>query len=138
MTALDSQALQQTGLKQGIFHAAANLVNKGEYGTLILDRVGRILSCGSAAERIFATDQVRLIGRRISDFIGGLFLAGSSPSYSARYLVYLAADGEWRKFSAKDADGRGFAVELNLSRMLSDGREIFLLNVRRPEETPDC
>lgn len=120
-------------MKQGIFHAAANLVNKGEYGTLILDRVGRILSCGAAAERIFATNQLRLVGRRISDFIGDLFLAGSSPSFSARYLVYLAADDQWRKFSAKDADGRGFSVELNLSRMLSDGQEIFLLNVRRPE-----
>lgn len=137
MNTLETQALQQTDSKQRIFHAAANLVNKGEYGTMILDRVGRILSCGSAAEKIFATDPVRLIGRRISDFIGGLFLAGSSPSYNARYMVYLAADGEWRTFSAKSADGREFAVELNLSRMQSDGREIFLLNVRRPETTPD-
>lgn len=116
-------------------HAAANLANKGEYGTLILDGWGRILSCGAPAEKIFGASHVRLMGRRISEFIAGLFLAGSSPSYNARYLVYLCADGEWRKFEATDDSGQGFAVELNLSRVTTDGQEIFLLNVRRPGET---
>ena len=114
-------------------HAAANLVNGAQYGTLILDRLGRILSCGAPAEKIFGASQVRLVGRWISEFIGDLFLAGSSPSYNARYLVYLCADGEWRKFEARDADGQGFKVELNLSRVTTDGHEMFLLNLRRPE-----
>lgn len=128
-------ALQRTGSKQDMFHAAANLVNRGEYGTLILDRLGRILSCGAPAEKIFGAGHVRLMGRRISEFIAGLFLAGSSPSYNARYLVYLCADDEWRKFEATDADGGGFTVELKLSRVTTDAQEIFLLNVRRPGET---
>lgn len=129
-----STDLRQAESKQDMTDAVANFVNRGEYGTLILDRVGRILSCGEPAEKIFRASQVRLMGRRISEFIAGLFLAGSSPSYNARYLVYLCADGEWRKFEATDADGQGFAVELNLSRMMTDGQEMFLLNVRRPGE----
>lgn len=120
-----------TGPKQDVVHAAANLANKDEYGTLILDRSGRILSCGAPAERIFAANQVHLLGRWISEFISGLFLTGSSPSYGARYLVYLCTDGEWRKFEANDAAGQAFTIELNLSRMATDGREIFLLSVRR-------
>ncbi len=128
---------QQSGSQQDVFHAAANFVNRGDYGTLILDRLGRILSCGTPAERIFGASQVRLIGHLISDFVGGLFLGGSSPSYNERYLVYLCADGEWRKFEARDADGRAFTVELNLARLatVSPDREMFLLNVRRPEST---
>ncbi|MFH1872265.1 MAG: PAS domain S-box protein [Pseudomonadota bacterium] len=125
------------GATQDVFHAAANFVNRGDYCTLILDRLGRILSCGTPAERIFGASQVRLVGRLISDFVAGLFLNGSSPSYCARYLVYLCADGEWRKFEAKDAAGRAFTVELNLARMasVSPEREMFVLNVRRPEQT---
>lgn len=128
-------ARQQSESKQDVFHAAANFVHRGDYGTLILDRLGRILSCGTPAERIFGASQVRLIGHLISDFVGGLFLGGSSPSYNARYLVYLCADGEWRKFEAKDAAGQAFTVELNLARLATDSpdREMFLLNVRRPE-----
>ena len=130
-----SPVLHEAGSKQDLLDATANFVNRGDYGTLILDRSGRILSCGAPAERMFGASHVRLMGRWISEFIAGLFLAGSSPSYSARYLVYLCADGEWRKFEAKDAAGQEFTVELNLSRMATDGQEIFLLNVRRPEMT---
>jgi hypothetical protein len=126
-------ALQQEGLRHDIFHAAANPVNRDEYGTLILDGMGRIRSCGAAGERILGASQVRLIGRRITEFIAGLCLGGNSPSYSARYLVYLCGNGEWRKFEAVDAGGQRFAVELNLTRMVADGQEIFALNVRRPE-----
>ncbi len=37
-------------------HAEATLAGHGETGRLILDRLGRILSCGSPAERIFGAD----------------------------------------------------------------------------------
>ena len=127
------------GLEQAepedIFHAAATFERRDDCGTLILDRVGRILSCGTPAERMFGASQVRLIGNLISDFVAGLFLGGSSPSYNARYLVHLCADGQWRKYEARDADGQAFAVELNLAHMATPGsdHEMFLLNVRRPE-----
>jgi len=128
-------ALQQTGPKRDIYHAAANLAGKDEYGTLILDGMGRIRSCGTAGERIFGGSQVRLVGKEVSEFIAGLALGGSSPSYSARFLMYLCADPVWRRFQAIDADGHEFAVDLNLSRMRTDGQEIFVLNLRRVDES---
>ncbi len=99
--------------------------------------MGRILSCGTPAERIFGASQVRLIGNLISDFVAGLFLGGSSPSYNARYLVHLCTDGQWRKYDARDAGGQAFALEVNLARMATTAgsdREMFLLKVRRPEQ----
>lgn len=103
--------------------------------TLLLDRVGRILSCGEPAARLLAASQASLIGRWISDFIAGLFLAGSSPSYRARYLGYLCADDAWRRFPAVDGNGQPLLVDINLARMASgnSAREIFLLNLRRPD-----
>lgn len=127
---------EQSGRGGEVFHAAANLDQRDEYGTLVLDGLGRIRSCGEAGERILGASEVCLVGRRISEFVSGLLLGESSPSYNARYLVYLCADGEWRSFQARDADGHGFLVELNLSRTASDGQEIFLLNLRRPETAP--
>lgn len=118
-----------------MLHAAANLVNWSEYGTLILDRLGKILSCGEPAERIFGASQVQLMGRPIADFIAGLLFGGTSPSYSARYLAHLCAGDAWRKFEATNALGQGFTVEINLSRRVTEGREVVVLNLRQPEDT---
>ena len=118
-----------------IYHAAATFEKKGDYGTLILDRLGRIISCGTPAERIFGASRIRLVGKLISDFVAGLILGGSSPSFNTRYLVHLCADGKWRKYEARDGAGEAFAVELNLARVAtaSADQEMFLLNVRRPD-----
>lgn len=116
---------------RNLFRASADIAGRGEYGTLILDRHGLVLSCGTAADGIFATRQRGLIGRHIAEFIPDLSIGGSSPSFSARYLVHLCAHDEWREFDATDANGRKFAVKLCLSRIVTDGRELFLLNVRR-------
>lgn len=129
-----STVLRQTTPGQDMFHAAANLENRSEYGTLILDRVGRILNCGASVEKMFGASQFRLLGTRVSALISGLLLGGSSPSYNARYLACLCADGEWQEFEGMDTGGNKFAVELKLSRRTTDGQEIFLLNVRRPKE----
>jgi PAS domain S-box-containing protein len=132
MIAQSSTESQISGSNQDIFDAVARLKGS-EYATLILDRTGRILSCGVPAERIFGADQVRLLGRKISEFIAGLFLNANSPSFGERYLGYLCSNREWRRFQAHDAGGQGFMVELNISRIASDGHEMFLLNVRRSE-----
>lgn len=113
-------------------HAAASLADGGEHGTLMIDRTGRILSCGTPVEKLFGTSQARLIGRSVSEFVDGLMRGGTSPSYSARYLVYLCTDGQWSRFEAKDVHGCAFAVEVNVSQMIANGQEIFLLTVRRP------
>ena len=113
-------------------HALADQESTVEHGTLMLDRMGRILSCGKPVERLFGAGQARLMGRQISDFIAGVLLGGSSPSYRARYLVYLCADGGWRRFEAMDVHGHAVAVEVNVSQMIANGQEIFLLALRRP------
>lgn len=126
---------RQVDTKQDIFDIAAHFERKHDYATLILDRLGRILSCGTPAESIFGARKVRMIGNLISDFVAGLIPGGSSPSFNTRYLVHLCADGEWRKYEARDTAGAAFAVELNLTRMVtaSSEKEMFLLNVRRPD-----
>lgn len=131
---------QESSSSQDAFRAAANCAKRSDYCTLILDSLGRILSCGTPAERIFGLSQARLIGRPVSDFVAGLFLKDSSPSYSARYLGYLCSDREWRKFEAKDGDGQTFHVDLNLARMATHGpeREMYLVNLRRGAQLPDA
>lgn len=126
-------SVQPAESKRDMFQVASHL-NGQDYGTLLLERGGLIASCGAPAERIFRARNSQMHGRHISEFISGLFLIGSSPSYSARYLVHLCTDGEWRKFQAKDVDGAGFMLELNLSRIVTEGQEMFLLNVRRAGE----
>jgi len=84
---------------------------------------------------LFSANQVGMIGRRISEFIAGLFLEGNSPSYNARYLAYLCVDGEWRRFVAKNTRGQEFAIEISLSRKITEGQEVFVLNFRQPGET---
>ena len=107
----------------------------GETATMILDRLGRILSCGAPSERLFGARQHQLMGRRIAEFIAGLLLSGSSPGAGAKHLVRLCANGAWCRFEAKDVGGLRFAVDLNLSRIASSGRTIYLLSMRRLEET---
>ncbi len=130
----NASALKQGGLKPNALSAVAKRFESSECGGFHIDRMGRIVGCGEAAESTFGTGRIRLLGRRISEFIAGLHLGGSSPSFNERYLVHLCADGAWRKFEARTARGNAFAVELNLSRVVADGQEVFVLNLRTPEE----
>lgn len=122
----------QTVARIDLARVAAGQPDPGEHGTLMIDRTGRILSCGTPVEKLFGASQARLIGRPISEFIAGLMRGGTSPSYRARYLVYLCADGNWSHVEARDVHGQPFSVEVNVSQMLASGQEIFLLTVRRP------
>lgn len=116
------------------FHTIANLANRRECATLIVDDLGIIRGCGAAAEDIFGACQSRLRGRKVSGFVADLAREGSSPGDNARFLAHLSTDSAWRRFEATDAGGRGFAVEINVSRRMADGHELFVLNLRRPGE----
>lgn len=122
------------GLPPVVPHGAAGLEHC-QVATLILDRTGRIASCGEAVEAIFGETRSSLIGRGIAEFIGGLCLGGTSPSYSARYLDYLGGDGTWRCFEARDVVGERFPVEIKLAPIESEGHRLFLLNIRNPQGT---
>ena len=123
---------QRVALEQWASGVAPSFRSRKDSSTLVLDQYGRILSCSPSAERIFGTSQGAMLGRQVSVFVKGLFLAGSSPSYSARYLVHLCAGGDWRRFEARDASGQEFPVEINLARMASINtvRDMYLLDVR--------
>lgn len=125
---------RQTESERDMHLSTAALANRTECGTMTLDSFGRIRGCCAAVEQIFGANRNNLVGRRVSDFIAGLFRGGSSPSYAARYFVHLSADSGWHRFEATDTAGRLFAVELNLIRTQVSGREMFVLSLRRPEK----
>jgi PAS domain-containing protein len=127
-----STALQQTASTQTMPHDATCMAPGDETGTMLLDSLGRILSCAEPAGRLFGAPPFDLMGRWIADLIVGLLLEGRSPSYDARYLAHLCQEGGWWECGAKDIDGVPFMVELNLLQMATrSGQEIFLLKVRR-------
>ena len=124
---------ERIALEQWASGVVPGFRKRKDASTLVLDQFGRILSCSTSAERIFGTSQVGMLGRTISDFISGVFHAGSSPSYSARHLVYLCAGGDWCRFEARDASGQSFPIEVSLARMASinTGRDMYLMDVRQ-------
>ena len=130
-----SIARHQTESERDAFRSAATLANRTEYATMTLDSCGRICDCGATAEEIFGASRLNLIGRPIFKFIAGLSRGRSSPSYGARYLEYLCADGEWHEFEATDMGGRAFAVELSMHRTQTSSRELFALRLRQPKQT---
>lgn len=132
-----STRLRQIESERNAFLSAVTLVNTIEYAAMTLDSFGRIRGCCAAAEAIFGASRGNLFGKRVSEVIAGLFREGSSPSYGARYLIYLSATRGWHIFEATDTVGRPFAVELNLIRTQVGGREMFVLNLRRSKQ-PTC
>ncbi len=121
----------QTECRQGRGYADVNMAERDGHGTLILDRQGSILACGGPAARMFGANGVPLLGRRISEFIAGFFLAGHVRSRDATIARCPCASGDWRTFDAIDIGGDRFAVELSMSRVTANGEELFVLNLRR-------
>ncbi len=109
-----------------------------DYSTLVLDRQGRVRSCGESAEHMFRTSGSRLVGRLAVDLIPTLFFKTSSPSERAKHLAHKAKDGAWHHHQIIDADGCEFDVELCVSCVTTDGQEIFLVNVHRVGEVNWC
>lgn len=122
--------------EQGLSRGAAHLL-ECRFATFILDRMGRIVSCGEPGERIFSQSSSHMIGRGIAEFIDGLCLGGTSASYDARYLEHLCAEVAWRKFAARDVTRQRFFVELNLVGIVADGQRLFLLNLRCPTQAEE-
>lgn len=116
-------------------HLGGKQVGNDDYGTLIFDRSGRICGSGAAADNLFGAARGRITGREISVFIPGIHLdGGGSPGYRARPLAALCETSDWEEFEAMDVLGRGFAVEIRVSRRMANGQEVFVLNFYRPGE----
>lgn len=132
MIAQATVAPQQYHSRPDQFHAAANPGGRREHAALIVDGAGNIRGCGAAVEDIFGASRGRLLGKPVSTFIAGLFAQGGAPGHDARYLAHLSADAGWREFEATDARGQGFVVEVDVSRRMAEGEEVFVLNLRQP------
>jgi hypothetical protein len=99
------------------------------FGTLILDRHGRILSSGDAVAQMLGENPSTLNGRDVADIVSGLCLGGSSARYRSGYLDYLAASPTWRELDA--GKGRGSEIWFRLSAIVAEGQRLFLLTMRR-------
>ena len=106
------------------------------YGTLVLDRHGRIVSCGEAAAHFLCERANRLRGRDVADFVCGLSLGGTSARYRAGYLDYLAANPTWRELEVCSGIGGRSAAWFRLSPIVAEGQRLFLLAMRRMDANP--
>jgi hypothetical protein len=68
----------------------------------------------------------------ISAFIPDILLEGSALRYDALSLATLCESCDWQRFNATDVLGRGFVVEIRVSRKTTNGKEVFVLNFHRP------
>lgn len=116
----------------------ARAEQKGRYGALILDGLGKVHSCNKIAADMFGVDGDDMCGRSISDFISNFSQSKGSPSYAIRHIAYLCEVREWARFAATNAQGRPFEIELKLSRVRILERDHFLLTFRAfPAVLPD-
>lgn len=103
-----------------------------DYGTVIFDGLGRICGCGAAADSLFGAGQSRIAGQLISEFIPDIHVGENSPGHRTMFLDSLCATSDWQHCDAMDVLGRGFNVGLRVSRRITNGKEVFVLNFHRP------
>lgn len=113
-------------------HSGFSNVGNDECGSLIFDGGGRICGSGAAADSLFGAGQGRIIGRLISEFITDIRPDGSPTGGHAQAPAALCEKSDWQGFEAADALGRSFAIAIHLSRRMTNGREVYVLNFRRP------
>lgn len=115
-------------------HPVCDPVGNDEYGTLIFDGGGRIRGCGAAADSLFGAGEGRITGRLISLFVPDIHYGEDAPRFHATSLAALCETSDWQRFEAMDIHGRGFSVGIRVSRRMTDGHHVFVLNFYRPGE----
>lgn len=126
--------MPQGGASRHTPHLSGDQVGNDEYGTLIFDGSGRVCGAGAAADNLFGAARGRITGREISVFLPDIQLDDAAAGYHARSLAALCESSDWEPFEAMDVLGRGFAVEIRVSRRMTNGQEVFVLNFYRPGE----
>lgn len=117
-------------------HATAHLLNGGPHVTVVVDAQGRICGCGAAFEDLFvARSQSHLLGRRISELVVGILFDGNSPGDDGRQFLRLCSAGCWQHFEAIDGHGQIFPLEVHAMRRITGEQEVFVLNLRREQES---
>ncbi|MDD5250681.1 MAG: PAS domain-containing protein [Rhodocyclaceae bacterium] len=112
--------------------AAAMPAPDTHFGALVIDGRGVIVRCSDAAPQLFGGEPGDLEGKMISAFVTNLMPSDAAPSYHARYMAYLSNSGLWRRFQAVDVHGRRFPIEIAMSRLAAEGRQLLRLDLRLP------
>jgi hypothetical protein len=115
------------------WRAPASDSQRPRFAALLLDNCGTIVRGGHAAASMFRAKPWMLERTAMRSLIADLPLSNTSPSYSARHLVYLSSEARWHRFHARDVFGQSFAVELFVSRRSGGERPMFLFRLRLPE-----
>lgn len=102
-----------------------------EHGLWVCDISGMIISCSDGAARIFDGNIADLEGRTIWSLILDVASDSTPPSYRARHMAYLARDGVWHRFLARDMAGWQFAVELSVTTIGLNESTGFLVHLRQ-------
>lgn len=111
--------------------AAADVPNDDPPLTLVVDALGRICDCNATIEQLFRTSREQMIGRPVSAFIVGVLFEGCSLGETARQLARLCAEHDWQEFTALDAHGHSFPIEIYVTREMKDAQAVFVFNLRR-------
>lgn len=122
----------------GEFASREQVRSAAEFGTLVLDRHGHILSSGDAVAQMMGVRADRLRGQDVADFVDGLCLGASSARYRSGYLDYLAANPTWRELDVRSGEGCGSVIWFKLSAMVAEGQRLFLMTLRRNEGDGLC
>jgi hypothetical protein len=100
-------------------------------GALVLDDSGIVVGCSGTAASILSKNVSSIEGSAISSLISDITPSDASPSYNVRYLAWMSGNNKWRRFNVIDSGGHSIAVEVQLSKIGLNGREIgFLMNLR--------
>lgn len=129
---LSHAGLPRPGASIHTLHPGFGDVGSDEYGTLIFDGDGRISGGGTAADSLFGAGRGRITGRLISEFIPDMPIGKSTPDHHARSAAALCEKTDWQHFDALDVLGRSFEIAIRLSRRMTNGQVVFVLNFHRP------
>ncbi len=128
--AMTTHGYAASSMSQPLSGVAQFVSKETGYATMVLDRHGRIVSCGDAAARILGERASRLNGQNAADFILGLSLGGTSARYRSGYLDYLAVHSNWREFVVSDSEGASQVAWFKLSPVVAEDQRLFLLAMR--------
>lgn len=124
--------LMQPDASPLIVHSGFGDAGNDGYGTLIFDADGRICGGGAAADSLFGAGRGRITGRLVSEFIPDMSIGRSSPGNHERSVAALCERDDWQHFEARDVLGRSFDIGIRLSRRMTNGQKVFVLNFHRP------
>ncbi len=107
---------------------------RANFGSLIIDGQGVVVSCSVSGGRMFGGDFDDIEGSEIRSLLTDIAPSETSSGFNSRYMGFLSRDPDWKRFQAVDIYGQRFPVEIVLSKMKVEDEDMFLLNLRHAVE----